>query len=113
NSALTNLASGYYRSGQAASVDNLLVKIIPPAGDEPAAEDIEVVQNASYEDLLQAIADVREQSDDPNAIALRITKPGEPPSFAVDAEGNLVALLRDLTVEVPAPENFGQRGLFG
>lgn len=44
---------------------------------------------------------------------MRVSKPKEPPAFAVDSEGNLVAFVRDLTVEVPAPENFGNSGLFG
>ncbi|QDV37969.1 hypothetical protein [Tautonia plasticadhaerens] len=113
NSVLTNLAAGYFRSDQASEVENLLVKIVPPEGEAPPGEGLEVVQNASYEDLLKAIEDVRSQSDSPEAVALRVSKPGEPPAFAVDSEGNLVVFVRDLTIEVPAPEDFGNRGLFG
>jgi hypothetical protein len=112
NSVLTNLAAGYFRSGQADRVENLLVKIIPPEGEAPLGEGLEVVENASYEDLLKAIDDVRSRSDSPEAVAMRVTKPGEPPAFAVDSEGNLVAFIRDVTIEVPAPEDTGNRGLF-
>ena len=115
NSALTNLAAGYFNSGAASGIDNLLVKIIPPEGEAPPTEGLEVSQNASYADLLAAIDDVRSRSDDPAAVALRVSKPKSPPSFAVDAQGRLVAFVRNVTLEVPAPENFGGggSGLFG
>jgi hypothetical protein len=112
NSVMTNLAAGYFRSGQADRVENLLVKIIPPEGEAPLGEGLEIVENASYEDLLKAIEDVRSKSDSPEAVAMRVTKPGEPPAFAVDSEGNLVAFIRNVTIEVPAPEDTGNRGLF-
>ena len=110
NSALTNLAAGFFNSGAASNIENLLVKIIPPEGDAPPTEGLEVSQNASYADLLAAIDDVRARSDDPGAVAIRVSVPESPPSFAVDAQGRLVAFVRDLTLEVPAPENFGGGG---
>ncbi|WP_152051004.1 hypothetical protein [Tautonia marina] len=114
NSTLTNLAAGFYQTDQVKDVETLLIKVIPPEGDAPIDEGIEMIPNGSYQDLLDAVADIREQTDDPNAIALRITKPEEPPAFAVDAQGRLVTFVRGVTIEVPAPENFGQQGgLFG
>jgi hypothetical protein len=114
NSTLTNLAAGLYQTDQVKDVETLLIKVIPPEGDAPIDEGIELIPNGSYQDLLDAIAEIREQTDDPNAIALRVTKPEHPPAFAVDAQGRLVTFLRGVTIEVPAPENFGQQGgLFG
>lgn len=115
NSALTNLAAGFYQTDEVKNVETMLVKVIPTEGDTPIDEGIEFVPNASYEDLLTAIDEIRAQTNDPDAIALRITKPSEPPAFAVDAEGRLVTLLRGVQIEVPAPENMGgnRGGLFG
>ncbi|WP_169974192.1 hypothetical protein [Tautonia rosea] len=114
NSTLTNLAAGFYQTDQVKDVETLLIKVIPPEGDAPIDEGIEVIPNGSYQDLLDAMADIRTQTDDPNAIALRLTKPEDPPAFAVDAQGRLVTFLRGVTIEVPAPENFAQQGgLFG
>lgn len=115
NSALTNLAAGFYQTDEVRNIETMLVKVIPPEGDAPIDEGIEFVPNASYEDLLTAIDELKEQTDNPEAIALRVTKPNEPPAFAVDAEGRLVAFLRGVTIEVPAPDNIGGNsgGLFG
>ena len=90
------------------------MSIVPPDEGAPTMDDITIQENGSYDDLMKAIADVRAKSgNDPNAIALRVTKPAAPPIFDVDSEGNLVVMVRDVTLEVPAPENFNQRGILG
>ena len=113
NSAATNLANGIWRTEKVEKIDNLLVKIVPPEGEAPLGEGLETTENASYQDMIDKITEMREQSENPDAVVLRVTKPGNPPSLAVDSEGKLVAVLRDVVLEVSAPENFGQGGLLG
>ena len=50
----------------------------------------------------------------PNAAAFRIKRPAQLPAFAPDRDGNLVAVLRDLSLEVPVPpRTAGGGGLAG
>ena len=44
---------------------------------------------------------------------LRVTRPKQPPEFSTDARGYLVALIHDLQLEVPAPENQERGGFVG
>ena len=44
------------------------------------------------------------KANNPKVTALRIKRPPQPPEFAVDARGFLVALLHDFQIDVPAPD---------
>src|SRR5262249_6248100 len=46
----------------------------------------------------------------PKITAIRVKRPPTAPEFAADAQGNLVAVLHDVEVEVPAPDKSTQAG---
>jgi hypothetical protein len=50
------------------------------------------------------------KAKNPKVTAIRVKRPAHAPEFAVDARGFLVALLRDVEVEVPAPDKSSQAG---
>ncbi|CAN5863593.1 hypothetical protein BH23PLA1_BH23PLA1_38320 [soil metagenome] len=97
-SVLTNMAAGFLQSPMAQGIENLMIEVQPGNAEEP----FRVSQNVDYATFLQAVRASRE-SGDPEALAARITKPGTAPEFSADANGNLVAILNDITIEVPAP----------
>jgi hypothetical protein len=108
-SVLTNLAQGYFQSDAVRSVENLMIvtKKIPP--DAPPQQGIVWTQNADYPTFLKAVETAR-AAKDPKVVAIRIKRPGRAPDFAADARGDLVALVHDFLIEVPAPEQSAQAG---
>lgn len=111
-SLLGNMAAGYLASPDAQSVENLMVQLGPNATNTPGgAPSITTTRNVDYPTYLAAVRAAREQGG--GATALRIFKPATPPEFAADAQGRLVLVLRDLTLEVPAPDNARGGGLLG
>lgn len=108
-SALTNFVTGRFLSDAVQGVENLLVEIRPSETGEPV---IETQQNVDYATYLEAI-DRAQEANDPGAQAVRLFRPGRPPEFLADRDGNLVAVIRDLKVDLPAPPNARQGGLAG
>jgi hypothetical protein len=111
-SLLTNLSRGFLDSPKAQGVQNVLLttKAVPEGA--PASSGVTTTPNADYAAFLSAI-DASRAANDPKATAIRIRKPEGDPQFAVDAKGNLVAIVPNLTIEVPAPPPSGLGNLLG
>ncbi len=111
NSLLTSAAAGLYGRGEVRSVENLMITIkdMPP-GTSPA-DAVKVSKNVDFSTYLKAVDDSRKPGSKANV--LRLTRPPQPPEFGVDAKGDLVTIVHDLQIEVPAPESEAKGGALG
>lgn len=108
-SALTNVLAGQFRSAEVQAVENLLVETRPADSDEPP---LQTRQNVDFEAHLDAIRRAQELNN-AGAQAMRVFRPGRPPEFTADRDGNLVAVIRDFKVDLPAPAAATRGGLAG
>ncbi|MDB5353241.1 MAG: hypothetical protein JWN86_4488 [Planctomycetota bacterium] len=111
-SVMNNLTRGYLQTDPVKSVNNLMIvtRKVPPGA--PAKEGITVSENVDFARFVTAVNDAR-AANDPKVMAIRVKKPGQPPEFSVDRNGFLVAIVRDFSLEVPAPEAAAKGGLAG
>lgn len=107
-SALRNLAEGYLQTEAAQGVQSLLVitEAPPAGGDATAKPAVRTVPNADYPTLLKEIQQARETGDN-RAQLIRVKRPSGTPSFAADGAGNLVVIVSDFALDVPAPTQGG------
>jgi hypothetical protein len=93
-------------------VENLMVvtQKIPP--EAPPASGIKVTQSVDYPTFLKAVNAAR-AANDPKVLAIRVKRPGRAPDFGADSQGNLVAIVHDFELEVPAPAQMAQGGMAG
>jgi hypothetical protein len=107
-SALHNIAEGYLSSPAAQNVQTLTVVTTPaPAGSAADARPtVRTIPNADYPTFLKEVQQAR-AGGDARAQAIRVKRPTKTPSFAADGAGNLVALVPDFQLEVPAPSQGG------
>jgi hypothetical protein len=113
-SLLGSLTAGIYERDIVRSVENLMVVIkeVPPG--TPPREGIEITKNVDFATFAKRLAESRKpKPGTPKTTVLRVTRPKQPPEFSTDARGYLVALIRDLQLEVPAPENQERGGFVG
>ena len=68
-------------------------------------------KNVDFPTYIKAVDESRKPGSRANV--LRLTRPPQPPEFSVDAKGNLVAIVHDLQIEVPAPESEAKGGVVG
>src|SRR5439155_15542315 len=78
----------------------------------PPRDAVTVTQNTDFGTYLKAVNDARNVRD-PRVTALRVFRPEQPLEFSSDARGFLVALVHDLQLEVPAPDEKAAAGLIG
>jgi hypothetical protein len=111
-SLLTSAAAGAYQRDEVKSVRNVMIitKDVP-AGAAPR-DAFTVTKNVDFATFAKAVEDVRKARSS-KATALRVTRPLGPPEFCTDARGFLIALIRDLQVEVPAPPQEARGGPMG
>jgi hypothetical protein len=111
-SIMTSLSRGYLQSDAARDVESLMVVThkVPP--DAPPSQGIETAKNVDYPTFLKAV-EASQAANDPKELAIRVRRPGRLPEFAADANGNLVALVHDFVLEVPAPPQAAKGGLAG
>lgn len=108
-SVATNLAAGYFTTPQLQGVTNVMVqtKDVPPG--TPPAQAAQVTQNADFPTFSKAVQDAQ-AANNPKVQALRLRRPGRAPEFSSDRDGNLVALVYDFALEVPAPPGSAKGG---
>ncbi len=112
-SIMTSLSRGYLQS-------DAVARRREPDGRHPQgaprrrrpSQGIETVKNADYATFLKSV-EAAQAANDPKELAIRVKRPGRLPEFAADANGNLVALVHDFLLEVPAPAQAAQGGLAG
>jgi hypothetical protein len=102
SSIMSNLTRGYLKTPDAQAVQNLtfVTRNVPPG--TPLAQGVSVSRNTDYATFLKAVA-TAQAANDPKVLAVRVNRPVHAPDFAADQKGNLVVLIHDFQVEVPAP----------
>jgi hypothetical protein len=103
-SILTNLARGYLTSGDASTTENVVVEAGPTTDAQKPGPAVKVTRNADFAQFRE-IAERTKAANDPQQQVVRIKKPAQPPVFGADGQGNLVAVVRDLQIDVPVPPN--------
>ncbi len=111
-SILTNVVSGLLESPQVRGVENLMVVTRATQPGAAPKEGVTVGRNVDFPTYLKQIAEAR-AANNPQVTALRFKKPGVPPEFAADERGNLVILVRDFQLDVPAPPGAERGGFTG
>jgi len=108
-SVLNSVADGLYQRGDVQSVSNLMIvtKDVPPGS--PPQDAATITRNVDFPTYSRAVDEAR-KANNPKVTAIRVKRPARAPEFAVDARGFLVALLREVEVEVPAPDKSSQAG---
>lgn len=111
-SALSNLVHGFLTGAAARDVQNVMVVTtkVPHSEEDP---DVVVTQNADWPTYRQQVDQARETTDR-EVQAIRVFKPDQPLELVADANGHLVLVAPDFTIDVPAPPQAAQGGgLFG
>jgi hypothetical protein len=111
SSLLTTAAAGAYRRDEVRGVQNLMVTIRDVAPGTPPREAVSVTKNVDFPTYLKALPQPAKPA--PKQTVLRINRPEQPPEFSVDAKGNLVVVIRDFQMDVPAPESEANGGMVG
>ena len=111
SSLLSSAVAGLFQRDEVRSVQNLMVTIKDAPPGAPPADAFKTAKNVDFPTYIKAVDESRKPGSKANV--LRITRPSEPPEFSVDAKGNVVAILHDVQIEVPAPESEAQGGVVG
>jgi len=88
----------------------IITKKRPP--DAPPSEGAPVVRNVDFATFSRAVDEAR-ASNDPSVVAIRVKRSGQAPEFSADANGNLVVVVHDFALEVPAPAQAARGGFSG
>lgn len=108
-----NAAEGYLTSTTARDVHNvLLVGRKGEAAAEPGAPKFDITRNADYATFFKAVEEGR-ANPETKGMPIRVQKPAKAPEFVPDSEGRIVAVIRDLRVEVGVPKPTGLANLVG
>ncbi len=105
-SILTSFVQSYMRKEPVQEVQSLLVETLKVEPGTAPDKSVKVSRNVDYPAFLQAI-DRAKAANDPKVVAIRVKRPTVPPEFGTSAEGDLVALVNDFQLEVPAPSQEG------
>ena len=108
-SVLNSVADGLFQRNQVQEVNNLVIvtKDVPPGS--PPQQAATIAKNVTFPSYARAV-DEAVKANNPKVTAIRVKRPSQVPEFAVDARGFLVALLRDVQIEVPRPTNRARLG---
>ena len=109
SSIMTNFSRGYLQSDAVRDVQNLMVVTEKVAPNTPPGQGVKVTRNVDYPTYLRAVQ-TAQAADDPKVLAIRVKRPPSSPEFAVDAKGNLVALVNDFQIDVPVPPQVAKGG---
>jgi hypothetical protein len=112
SSVMSNFSRGFIESDAARGVQNLMIVTRDVAPGTPPAEGAKVSRNVDYPTYLRAVETAR-AAQNPKVTALRVKRPDTPPDFGADSQGNLVALVKDFQLEVPAPPQMVKGGVAG
>jgi hypothetical protein len=108
-SVLTSAVDGLYRRDQVQSVQNLMIVTHDVPQGSPPAQAATITKNVDFPTYLKAV-DEAVEAKNPKVQALRVRRPAQPPEFAADARGYVVAILHDLEIDVPAPDPNSRAG---
>lgn len=108
-SVLTSAVDALFRRPGVQELQNFMIVThdVPPG--TPPAQAVTVTKNVDFPTYLKAVDEAR-AAKNPKVQAIRIRRPSQPPEFAADARGFLVALVKDVEIDVPAPDANSQAG---
>ncbi|MGA2700100.1 MAG: hypothetical protein ABSH35_03250 [Isosphaeraceae bacterium] len=107
SSVLNSVADGLFQRGEVQQVANLVIvtKDVPPGS--PPQQAATIATNVGFPAYARAV-DEAHKANNLKVTAIRVKRPAQAPEFAVDARGFLVASVRDVELEVPAPDKSSQ-----
>lgn len=108
-SVLTSAVDALFRRPGVQNVENVMIVThdVPPG--TPPAQAVTISTNVDFPTYLKAVEEAL-KAKNPKVQALRIRRPAQPPEFAADARGFLVALVKDIEIDLPAPDPSTQAG---
>ncbi|WP_165065610.1 hypothetical protein [Paludisphaera rhizosphaerae] len=108
-SVLTSAVDGLFHRPGVQEVQNFMIVThdVPPG--TPPGEAVTVTKNVDFPTYLKAV-DEAKKANNPKVQAIRVKRPSQAPTFAADARGFLVAVVKDVEIEVPAPDPNSQAG---
>lgn len=108
-SVLTSAVDALFQRPGVQEVQNLMIVThdVPPG--TPPGQAVTVTKNVDFPTYLKAV-DEAKKANNPKVQAIRVRRPSQPPTFGADARGFLVAILKDVEIEVPAPDRNSQAG---
>ena len=109
---MANFMRGYIESDAVRGVQNLMVvtQDVPPG--TPPGQGAKVTRNVDYPTYFRAV-EKAQAANNPKVAAIRVKRPTAPPDFGADAQGNLVALVKDFQIDFPAPPQMAKGGVAG
>lgn len=99
--ALANVARGLLRTPEAQGVTNVMIVTNAKLSDSDAPG-FRTAPNTDFGTYLAEVRRARE-ANNPEVQAIRVFKPERPLEAAADKDGNLVLVVPDFTIDVPAP----------
>lgn len=106
-SAASNIAKGVMESPEAKGVQNIMV-VTTKNVDNPTAPGVFTQKNVDFPTFLAKVKETRDS--DGRSTAIRVYKPEKPIEASADAEGHLVLVVSDFTIDVPTPAQAVQGG---
>jgi hypothetical protein len=109
SSVLNSVADGLFQRGEVQRVSNLVIVTKDVPLGSPPQQAATIARNVGFPAFARAV-DEAVKANNPKVTAIRVKRPAQAPEFAADARGFLVVSLRDLELEVPAPDKSSQAG---
>lgn len=108
-SVLTSAVDALFRRPGVQEVQNVMIVThdVPPG--TPPAQAATITKNVDFPTYLAAVTEAQ-KANNPKVQAIRVRRPSQAPEFAADARGFLVALVKDVEIDVPAPAQNSQAG---
>ena len=112
SSVMANFLRGYIESDAVKEVHNLMIETRDVAPGTPPKDGVKVTRNVDYPTYFRAVESAQ-AANNPKVAAIRVKRPTAPPDFGADSQGNLVALVKDFQLDVPAPPQMAKGGVAG
>jgi len=110
-SLLTSMAAGLGDRPEVQAFNNAMVLIRTPGPGVTLRDAVKLERNVDFATFARTVDEARATGG--KLVALRVKKPSMAPEFRTDARGYLVALIHDVTIDVPAPPSEARGGLMG
>ncbi len=112
SSVMANFSRGYIESDAVKGVQNLMIETKDVAPGSAPKDGVKVTRNVDFPTYLHAV-EAAQGANNPKVAAIRVKRPTQAPDFGADAQGNLVALVKDFQIEFPAPPQMAKGGVAG
>ncbi len=112
SSVLTNFSHGFIEKPVVQEVENLMIQTLDAPAGSPPGDGVKVTRNVDFPTFLRAVG-TAQAANNPKVAALRVKRPTAPPNFGTDAQGNLVVMVKDFQIDLPAPPAMAKGGVAG